>query len=195
MKRISFLLIFVLMISCGKKKQEDIITIEEDVLKEDIIYKVNTESCKNFSDKASKFIKLLENDNYAVDFIQNQDSLVFKKPNDNDFDIEEKVVFYKDSFKSFRVKRKHPVDGSENTYPRFEVYEICFDNSEDVVGITKTIDEIINNDDIFNEKDYDFVLTNNNRIIYVSCNVNMFMEYVFSYKPKLEEIIQSSNEL
>ena len=75
-------------------------------------------------------------------------------------------------------------------YPAFTVTEICFSDEQTASKRQQEISEIINNLDLFNEKDYDYILKNGNRLIYVSCGAKIFEEYAFSYKDKIEEIIK-----
>ena len=80
----------------------------------------------------------------------------------------------------------------DNWYPSFSVTEICFQDEKVASKTHKEISEIINNRDIFNEKNYDYILKNGNRLIYVSCVAKIFEEYAFSYKNKIEELIKNN---
>lgn len=79
----------------------------------------------------------------------------------------------------------------DNWYPSFSVTEICFQDELTAAENHGKISEMINRRDIFNEKNYDYILQNVNRLIYVSCGAKIFEEYAFSYKDKIEEIIKN----
>ena len=56
--------------------------------------------------------------------------------------------------------------------------------------LLRRIEAAINSDDIFNEKQYDYLLRNGCALIYVHCNVSLFKEYAFQYRDSLKRLIQ-----
>lgn len=79
-----------------------------------------------------------------------------------------------------------------NWYPSFSVTEICFQDASSALENYQLISDIINRSDFFNEKNYDYVLQNGNRLIYVSAGAKLYGEYAFSYSNHIEEIIKKN---
>ena len=75
-------------------------------------------------------------------------------------------------------------------YPRFQVYELYFESKELAAVHALKIEAAINSDDIFNEKQYDYLLRNGCALIYVHCNVSLFKEYAFQYRDSLKRLVQ-----
>jgi hypothetical protein len=141
-------------------------------------------------DVFKRFIKILETDNYNVDTTQSIGTLKFTKY--VDLEETERIEFKNNQFKSFHAKRKNPIKNmQDNWYPSFYVYEIYFQDSLKAKDFEKELNGFIRNDDIFNEKYYDYILRNNDRLIYVLCKAKIFEEYTFSYQGKLGELINN----
>ena len=149
--------------------------------------------CTQFSASINKCIELLKNDNYEINHAETDDELEFKSYK-NDFESDKVIIIRNYHFKAFWVKRKHKLDLNDNHwYPSFSVAEICFANAGVASQKHKEISEIIESRDLRNDKNYDYLLKNGNRLIYVSCRAKVFEEYAFYYKPKIEEIIAQTN--
>ena len=151
--------------------------------------------CSQFSKTMTELKELLEKDNYWVESKEQQNDLWFRSEKaDKEFEVDKTMSFPKSQFLSLYAKRKNKLERMEdNWYPSFSVTEICFQDEEAASKTHKEILEIINNGDIFNEKKYDYILRNGNRLIYVSCGAKIFQEYAFSYKSQIEEIIEKTN--
>jgi len=150
--------------------------------------------CNQFSKAMTELKELLEKDNYKVESKEQQNDLWFKSEKTNEeFDVDKTISFPKFQILSIYAKRKNKLERmQDNWYPSFSVSEICFHDDKVASKAHKEISEIINNGDIINEKNYDYILENGNRLIYVSCGAKIFEEYAFSYKEKIEEIIKNN---
>lgn len=150
--------------------------------------------CSQFSKAMIEFIGLLEKDNYNVESQKQLNKLWFKSENTNkEFEVDKTISFPKSQILSIHAKRKNKLERmQDNWYPSFSITEICFQDEKTASKAHKEISEIINNEDIFNEKNYDYILKNGNRLIYVSCGAKIFEEYAFSYKGNIEEIINNN---
>ncbi len=164
---------------------------QKDSLKTNITKAID---CNHFSKAMTELKELLEKDNYKVEIKEQQNDLWFKSEKGNkEFEVDKTISFSKSQCLSFYAKRKNKLERmQDNWYPSFSVIEICFQNEQTASISHKIISEIINNGDIFNEKNYDYILKNGNRLIYVSCGAKIFEEYAFSYKGKIEEIIKNN---
>ncbi len=151
----------------------------------------NIIDCNKFSEVMIDFIELLRQDNYDINFKEDQSELMFESYKEN-FQIDRTISFQKDNFKTIIAKRKSKLENMlDNWYPSFTVTEICLQNDKNSSKIFQEIYEIINCSDLFNEKNYDYILKNGNRLIYVSCKAKIFEEYAFSYKDKIEKVIKN----
>jgi len=135
-----------------------------------------------------QIIQILEKDNYQVDTAKNIEVLYFIRY--KGFEEVERIEFTEDQFKSIYAKRKYPIKDIEGNYfPSFHVYEITFKDSIQSKEYENKINEIINNDDPYNEKDYDYILRDNQQLLYVSAGAKIFEEYAFNYKDIFEELM------
>ena len=150
--------------------------------------------CSQFSIAMTELKELLEIDNYKFESKVQQNDLWFKSEKINEeFEVDKTISFPKSQILSIYAKRKNKLERmQDNWYPSFSVTEICFQDEKVASKTHKEISEIINNGDIFNEKNYDYILENGNRLIYVSCGAKIFEEYAFSYKNKIEELIKNN---
>ena len=150
--------------------------------------------CSQFSKAMTELKELLEKDNYKVEVKEQNNDLWFKSEKTNEeFEEDKTISFQKSQILSLYAKRKNKLERMQDSwYPSFSVTEICFQDKKAASKTYKKISEIINNGDIFNEKNYDYILENGDRLIYVSCGAKIFEEYAFSYKEKIEEIIKNN---
>ena len=81
-----------------------------------------------------------------------------------------------------------------NWYPSFQVAEIYFKNEKIASKYHTDISKIITNFDLFNDKNYDYIVQNNNKLIYVSCGASIFSTYAFGYKKKIKQIIEVNKD-
>jgi hypothetical protein len=163
---------------------------QKDSLKESRLKVID---CNQFSKALIELKELLEKDNYSVEIREQQNDLWFKTEKESkEFEVDKTISFPKSQCLSFYVKRKNKLERmKDNWYPSFSVTEICFQDELTAAENHGKISEMINRRDIFNEKNYDYILQNVNRLIYVSCGAKIFEEYAFSYKDKIEEIIKN----
>ena len=153
--------------------------------------------CSQFSKAMTEFKELLEKDNYKVESKEQLNDLWFKSERANEeFEVDKTISFSKPQILTIYAKRKNKLERMQDSwYPSFSVTEICFQDKKAASKTHKKISQIINNGDIFNEKNYDYILENGDRLIYVSCGAKIFEEYAFSYKEKIEEIITNANTM
>jgi DNA-dependent RNA polymerase auxiliary subunit epsilon len=163
---------------------------QKDSLKESRLKVID---CNQFSKALIELKELLEKDNYSVEIREQQNDLWFKTEKESkEFEVDKTISFPKSQCLSFYVKRKNKLERmKDNWYPSFSVTEICFQDELTAAENHGKISEMMNRRDIFNEKNYDYILQNGNRLIYVSCGAKIFEEYAFSYKDKIEEIIKN----
>lgn len=150
--------------------------------------------CNQFSKVMTELKELLEQENYKVEIKEQQNDLWFKSEKENDeFEVDKTISFPKSRYLSIYAKRKNKLERmQDNWFPSFSVTEICFQDESVAVENHRKISEIISLNDIFNEKNYDYILQNGNRLIYVSCGAKIFEEYAFSYKDRIEEMIKNN---
>lgn len=149
--------------------------------------------CNQFSKQMTDLKKLLEKDNYKVEINDQRNGLWFRSEKENDeFEIDKSISYAESQCLAFYVKRKTKLKGKkDNWYPSFSVTEICFEDEISASKNYQEISNIINNGDFFNDKNYDYILINGHRLIYVSCGAKIFEEYAFSYKGKIEDLIKN----
>lgn len=150
--------------------------------------------CNQFSNAMTELKELLEKENYSVEIREQEYDLLFKTENENNESEVDKTIFFpKSQCLSVYAKRRNKLERmQDNWYPSFSITEICFHDEQTATKSHQEIFEIINNGDLFNEKNYDYILENGNRLIYVSCGAKIFEEYAFSYKSKIEILIENS---
>lgn len=150
--------------------------------------------CSQFSETMIDLKELLELENYKVEIKEPQKDLSFKSEMANEvFQVDETISFPKAQFLSLYAKRKNKLERMEgHWYPSFSVTEICFQDASSALENHQLISDIINRSDFFNEKNYDYVLQNGNRLIYVSAGAKLYGEYAFSYSNHIEEIIKKN---
>jgi len=188
------------MVSCNSDKPERVIKSEAENIIPDIETSdsaniqanINGAGCDEFSGALIDFIELLKQDNYEITPREDQKELLFQSYN-REFQVDKAIEFSKDNFKTILAKRKNKLESmKDNWYPSFSVTEICFEDEQGASESYLKISEIINHFDITNEKNYDYILKNGNRLIYVSCRAMIFSEFAFSYKAKIEEIVKNN---
>jgi hypothetical protein len=163
---------------------------QKDKLESDSIIK--RIDCNEFSESMTDFIELLKQDNYAINLREDQSGLRFKSYKEG-FQVDKTISFPKGNFKTIFAKRKNKLERmTDNWYPSFAVTEICLQDEQTASKSYQEISEIIDNSDLINEKDYDYILKNKNRLIYVICRAKIFEEYAFAYKDKIEEMIKNN---
>lgn len=146
-------------------------------------------SCLEFSEAMNDFIMLLKQDNYAIYTVDDKSELSFKSYTD-DFKVDKLISFNRDNFKTILAKRKHKLEKmTDHWYPSFSVTEICFSDEQTASKYHREISEIINGLDSFNEKNYDYILKNDRRLIYVSCGAKIFESYAMAYKAQLAQLL------
>jgi hypothetical protein len=150
--------------------------------------------CNRFSKAMTELKELLEQENYKVEIKEQQNVLCFKSAKENDeFEVDETISFPQSQYLTFYAKSKNKLERmQDNWYPSFSVTEICFQDKSVAAENHKQISQIINRNDIFNEKNYDYIVQNGSRLIYVSCGAKIFEEYAFAYKDKIEEMIKNN---
>ncbi|MFV0531728.1 MAG: hypothetical protein ACK5MD_09885 [Flavobacteriales bacterium] len=202
MKRIIYI-VFMLsfwVVSCNPDKQKTFTSLESNnpiknlETPDSTIFQtiIKGTDCNKFSEAMINFIELLKHDNNEIETKGNQKELWFTSYKE-DPKAEKTIIVSRNSFKTIFVKRKNKLERmGDNWYPSFSVTEICFQNEQTALENERNISEIINSFDLSNEKSYDYILNNGNRLIYVSCGAKIFEEYTFAYKEKMEEIIKNS---
>uniref|UniRef100_UPI00404A3B4E hypothetical protein n=1 Tax=Flavobacterium sp. TaxID=239 RepID=UPI00404A3B4E len=196
--RITILLFVVTVCSCKDSKQESITNPEnpESIVqtskKEQVthteVVETNSEEC-DFSNEFNGIIRLLKQDDYNIDTTLAEDTLKFQIR--DRLEIVKKYKFLPKDFKFVFAKRKTKLKGMEdNWYPNFRVYEICFHNEQEAIDYETKLTEVLSSPDIFNDKNYDYLIRNYDRIIYVTCGAKIFEEYAFHYRDTIEKIIK-----
>lgn len=143
-------------------------------------------SAKEGSPAFQQFIKRLQKDQYTVTYDE--------RDRDLDFCPVEGTCIKtpQGSCTTYYTKRNYPLKKpTGGWYPRFAITEITYRDSLTAANECKKIDRIISANDRMNEKNYDFIVQNGNTLIYVSTGARIFMEYTFSYKSVLLEIIST----
>jgi len=156
---------------------------------------IKQEDCNEFSQIMVGLIDILKQDNYkTLEFREELDTLSFKSYKTN-LEIVDKIIsFPKSQFKTILFSRKNKLEGMKgNWYPGFSIIEICCKDELSATTYQKQIEEIINSNDSFNEKNYDYISQNKVKLIYVNCNARIFKSFAFRYKKQIEEIIESNN--
>ncbi len=141
--------------------------------------------CPDNSVELNKLINILKKDQYEIQDIA-IDSLMFKS---KEMDW---ISFKNKDFKSYRMKRSFEIPNLDDKfYPGFEIYEVCFENEQTAKDYELQLNNIIRSSDFYNEKQYDYIVRNGNRLIYILARAKMFEEYALLYKSKLEEMINN----
>ena len=148
--------------------------------------------CSKSSIELNKLIQILKKDNYQIDTVESEGKAFAKEHPKYEFKDEKTYIIPKHSCISFSAKRKHKLKNKkDNWYPSFRISEFCFSNKELAKNATDTINSIIYNADLINDKNYDYVVLNNNKIIYVSCGAKIFEEYAINYKKHIENLVKN----
>jgi len=196
---LSILILVLVLASCKQENRREFTNRTSDSIKEttspsksETKIEAKESTCKEFSKSMTDFINVLKQDNYRVELREKQDDLSFKSYKE-EFEVDKTISFPEHQFKTIYAKRKNKLERMEdNWYPSFSVTEICFPNKLTASENYTAISEIINRYDIDNEKTYDYILQNGNRLIYVNCGAKIFEEYAFGYKERIEEIIKNN---
>ncbi|NNT72743.1 hypothetical protein HKT18_11000 [Flavobacterium sp. IMCC34852] len=138
--------------------------------------------CSELSKEFDSFINMLKKENYKISLINNDNQLIFethKKSN--------KIKFK--NLNGFDAKCN--TEFKDNMYVRLSAYEICFNDTIEAKSYEAKINKIINGSDLRNEKKYDFVIRNENKLIYISTDARIFYESVVELKNKIIKITQN----
>lgn len=191
MDKIIVILTVIMLTGCsnsGKTKQSDISKKKDSVVISNSLSLINISNDEE--EVFARIINLLIADNYEITDASEIDTLRFGKY--KDLKQIEKLEMYPSHYKSFKAISKTPiVQSDKNWFPKFYVFEIQFKDTVQAIEIENKLNSFIHHDDIFNEKDYDYILRNHDRLIYVLCKSKMFEEYALSFKRRLKEIIKN----
>ncbi len=150
------------------------------------------ESC-NVSSEFIEFISVLEQDNYKIDKAPQIDTLKFQTL--EDLRVTRSRNFLSEDFSVVLAKRQSPLNRMEgNWFPNFHVFEICFESDQMATHAEKDLNAFINSDDIYNSKNYDYIVRHGNRIVYVTCKAKIFEDHAFKYQSIIEDIVKSQDE-
>jgi hypothetical protein len=197
-KKYIILSIFILALSACKqevlKNEKATHTESEKIItkKPEAKNETTRKTCNMTSKSMTDLLHVLKQDNYRIEIREKQDELLFESRKTG-LESYKTISFPKSQFNSVYVKRNNRLEKmKDNWYPGFSVTEICF--TDELIASEKylEISEMINSLDIFNEKNYDYILLNGNRLIYVSCVAKIFEEYAFGYKGTIKEIIEKN---
>jgi hypothetical protein len=133
--------------------------------------------CSQLSVEVQQFVASLKRQNYDISPIAGAKSLVIET-----YGKSNRMTFK--NLKGFKAKRKTEL--RNGLYVRFTLYEICFENAGRSKMYEAKINSIINGNDLRNEKTYDFIVRNNERLIYITTDARIFYESVLEHKRKLE---------
>ena len=197
--RFTLILFVATVCSCKDSKQVDTTgsdttdSIVQNDNKQQIrnikVEETNSEEC-DFSNEFNDIIRLLKQDDYNIDTTLTKDTLKFQIR--DRLEIIRSYEFDPKDFKFIFAKRKTRLKEMEdNWYPNFRVYEICFDNEQEAIDYESKLTEVLSSPDIFNEKNYDYLIRNHDRIIYVTCDAKIFQQYAFQYRDTIEKIIKN----
>jgi len=195
--RLTLILLVVTICSCKESKQVDTESsdtsdsIEQSDNKTEIaeIEVADLKDCE-YSSEFQDIIQLLKQDDYNIDTSLAEDTLKFQIR--DKLEIIKSYEFLPKDFKFVFAKRKTRLKGMEdNWYPNFRVYEICFDNEQEAIEYESKLTEVLSSPDIYNDKNYDYLIRNHNRIIYVTCGAKIFEQYAFQYRDMIEKIIKN----
>ena len=135
--------------------------------------------CKEPSTVLDQFLIILQQDEYVIQEMNNE-SLTIRSG-------ESQITIDGNSLNSFSAKRIFQIpDQEEKLYPTFEVYEICLDY-EKGTDLRNQILEIVSNRNFTKGKEYDYVVENGNRLIYVVSRAKVFKEFAFEYQEALKK--------
>uniref|UniRef100_UPI003F6E2F53 hypothetical protein n=1 Tax=Carboxylicivirga taeanensis TaxID=1416875 RepID=UPI003F6E2F53 len=191
MDKIIVILTVIMLTGCsnsGKPKQSDISKKKDSVVISKSLSLINISNDEE--EIFASIINLLIADNYEIKDASEIDTLRFGKY--KDLEQIENLEIYPSQYKSFKAINKTPIIQSDKDwFPKFYVFEIQLEDTIQAIEIENKLNSFIHHDDIFNEKNYDYVLRNHDRLIYVLCQSKMFEEYALSYKRRLKEIIKN----
>lgn len=140
--------------------------------------------CDNFSKAAEELFSILINDGYELENFESP--LIFYKQFRNDDTL---VIT---NVSTTGAKGKTPLKNMKgNWYPSFNISEICFPDTVSAAEYCSKIEKIINASDIRNEKYYDYIIQNGDRLIYVCAYAKIWEEYAFSYRERIETLISA----
>ncbi len=139
--------------------------------------------CDKNSNELELFIKSLKKQNYRITTTKDsKNEIKFNSNQSNQLQLQFNNVKY------YQAKCKKVL--KDKMFVRFNIYEICFNNVEQSIFYENKINKIINGNDIYNEKFYDFVVRNKNQLIYISTNARVFYESVLEHNNELVKIIE-----
>lgn len=188
--------------SCQRTRTNKDFAKDEVIRSDSISERVNNVkaiSCDNPSKEFLTFIALLEEDQYDVSSYLKSDSLkFFKLVKGNSHTYTSVVISYSpETFFRVLAERKFKLTGNQyidNYYPSFHVAEICFGSDSLAEIMLTNLGEIIYNRSDMNGKNYDYILQNGSRLIYISTSAKIFESNVLEYRKPLENIITSSGK-
>ncbi|WP_452597765.1 hypothetical protein [Pontimicrobium sp. MEBiC01747] len=204
MKNFIYIVTLFSLISCTKNSKETLLPVRNEIIKSDIKKKkpiktisndIKEKTCDEFSQTMISIIDTIKLDNYKTEEFKEKLDTLFFKSYKTDLEIVDKIIsFPKTQLKTILFSRKSKLKGMKgNWYPSFSITEICCKDELSASNYQKQISKIINSNDSFNEKDYDYILQNKTKLIYVNCNARIFKPFAFSYKKQIKEIIENNN--
>jgi hypothetical protein len=183
----------MLVFSCkNSEKNENIIIIEEQekvqVEKESkLINEKIKQSCtvESASKELLQIIEYLESLDYKYEVTLLKDDLTFSYRDWGTLEIAETITYLECNYIEYFFKKKTPLKGS--FYPKFSLIELCFETPEKAKIYFEKITHIINRQ----EKNYGYLLLNNDKLIYVQTGVNMYSFIIKDFKDELKKIIKN----
>lgn len=138
--------------------------------------------CTELSKEVASLINTLKKENYKIGLINTDNQLIFETEKKSS-----QIKF--ENLKGFNAKCKTEL--KDGMHVRFSVYEICLNDSNEAKTYEAKINTIINGNDLTNEKKYDFIIRNKNKLIYITTDARLFYESVVEQRNKIVKIIQN----
>lgn len=146
-----------------------------------------TQNCTltSASKELQKIATYIEGIDYSYSStIEKKDFLKFEYIEWKNYKVVESIVYENCNYAEYFFKKKTPLKG--NYYPKFRIIEFCFNSHEKASEYYKKITHILRNQ----EKNYGYLLLNNDRLIHVQTGVNMYSFIINDLKKDFEKIIK-----
>lgn len=174
MKYITSILFLLIIISCTENDKK---------INEEISQNCNIESPSKNLQLIASFLK--ENNYSFIKELKNEELIVSNSYWENPEDGE-KIIYSGSKYILYSFKKKTPING--NYYPKFQVFEFCFDSKKTAMQYHEKYNYIVKTQ----EKNYGYVLLNGDRLLYFQTGVNMYSFILNDLKNSFEKIINDN---
>jgi len=154
----------------------------------ELINEVIKQNC-SVTEASKGLVKILESfykKGYVSTYTIENDDLVFGYRQEMSIELIESIRIKDCERIEYLIKKNVPISG--NHYVKFGITEFCFDSIDFAEQYYQKLKEIVGKQ----EKKYEYILLNEDKLLYLNTGVNMYNSILQGYVTEIENILKES---